>query len=162
MWNPRFWKLVELNGAQLNAARAATFRSKNGRKRREHRRWKRDAEWFTGAVFQYPPLFTLSLSMIFFLFFFVFLQYRALLLQDATSDELWKYWRFVGRDSLFGSSLRDPSGNNRHWIFIDGFPRNIDGSPVPMESVNFTPLWFHVWQIIPTMIGFVERNASNI
>lgn len=72
MWNPRFWKLVELNGAQLNAARAATFRSKNERKRREHRRWKRDAEWFTGAVFQYPPLFTLSLSLSLWFFFSFF------------------------------------------------------------------------------------------
>lgn len=91
--------------AQLNATRAP-FQPKEPR---------RDSgacvhTCLCGAVFHHPPFFTsLSLStatthsLLFFFFFFVFLQYWASLMQDATSDELWKYWRFVARRQFIPS-----------------------------------------------------------
>ena len=95
VWNPRFWKLVELNGAAAECI-SVRYQSKKAERERERER-EREVEWYTGQFFSihhhhhhhhHPfhlrssrrsvlsslSLF-LSLLFSFFLLFFVFLQY---------------------------------------------------------------------------------------
>lgn len=150
-WMARSWmQLVQQRFARKTSEKDASIGG--GRETRSSSR----VQFF--SIHPFSP----SLSMIFFLFFFRFPTISGVAVARCNLGWVVKILTLCGPRQFIRVLASRSFKDNRHWIFIDGFPRNIDGSPVPMESVNFTPLWFHVWQIISTMIGFVERSASNI